>query len=165
MKAKVETKAGQTAASDKATEPAAATTEPETVLLGKKYKPVADKIKPILGELPAKFRIERNITGDPLKDMPTLNLHPPEFVPTGRYTAERMEVVDSVRRGDAQVRAADVQKDVRLDCIDVCHRGGVEETQGLGGGTTRRGGRGRGRVGAGRRRDHRVLNGPLVEVL
>jgi hypothetical protein len=37
----------------------------ESSFLGKKYKPVADKVKPILGELDAKFRIERNITGDP----------------------------------------------------------------------------------------------------
>jgi hypothetical protein len=46
--------------------------------LGKKYKPVADKVKPILGVLPGKFRIERNISGDPLKDMPVLNPWPPD---------------------------------------------------------------------------------------
>ncbi|KAF8178323.1 hypothetical protein K438DRAFT_1605077, partial [Mycena galopus ATCC 62051] len=65
-----------------------------STLLGKKYKPVADKIKPILGELPAKFRIERDIKGDPLKEMPTLDMHPPDYVPLGRYTAERQEVVN-----------------------------------------------------------------------
>ena len=81
-------------ATDRAMESTTATKNHESVLLGKKYKPVVDKIKPILGELPAKFRIERNITGDPLKDMPTLNPHLPDFVPTGRYTAEHMEVVN-----------------------------------------------------------------------
>jgi hypothetical protein len=38
-----------------------------SVMLGKKYKPVAEKITTILGELPAKFRIERKIIGDPRK--------------------------------------------------------------------------------------------------
>jgi hypothetical protein len=89
MQEKLSVNTGLTAATDKATEPATATSNAESVLLGKKYKPVADKIKPILGQLPAKFRIQRNITGDPLKDMPTLNPHPPDFVPTDRYTAER----------------------------------------------------------------------------
>ena len=36
----------------------------------KKYKPVARKIKPVIGELPDKFRIIRNIIGDPLRDLP-----------------------------------------------------------------------------------------------
>jgi hypothetical protein len=51
-----------------------ASDEPATVLLGKKYKPVAEKITPILGELPAKFCIERKIVGDSFKDMPVLEL-------------------------------------------------------------------------------------------
>ena len=66
------------------------------VLLGKKYKPVAEKITPILGELPAKFRIERNITGDPLKEMPVLDFHPPDYIPIGRYTEDRKEVIDQL---------------------------------------------------------------------
>ena len=56
------------------------------VFAGKKYKPVALKTKPIIGELPAKYRIERHIIGDPLENMPKLNSNPPEFKPTGRYT-------------------------------------------------------------------------------
>jgi hypothetical protein len=54
-----------------------------TVLAGKKYKPVALKVKPLYQELPEKFRVKRNITGDPLKDMPVLNPNPPDFEPTG----------------------------------------------------------------------------------
>lgn len=65
-----------------------------------KYKPVALKVKPIYAELPAKYRIKREIKGDPLENMPVLNPNPPEFVPTGRYTQERKEVIDKVHKGD-----------------------------------------------------------------
>ena len=50
-----------------------------------KYKPVGKKVKPILGEVMPEFRIERNIIGDPLKDLPEMPVHPPEYIPTGRY--------------------------------------------------------------------------------
>ncbi|KAJ7193096.1 hypothetical protein B0H12DRAFT_1039458, partial [Mycena haematopus] len=33
---------------------------------GKKYKPVALKTRPVYGELPEKYRIKREIIGDPL---------------------------------------------------------------------------------------------------
>jgi hypothetical protein len=59
--------------------------------LGKKYKPVALKVKPMYSDLPEKFRIKRDIKGDPLADMPELKPISPEFAPTGRYTQERME--------------------------------------------------------------------------
>ena len=59
--------------------------------LGKKYKPVALKVKPMYSDLPEKFRIKRDIRGDPLADMPELKPISPEFTPTGRYTQERME--------------------------------------------------------------------------
>lgn len=62
--------------------------------LAKKYKPVALKVRPVLGELPGKFRIVRNITGDPLAGMPTLPVEPSDVVPKGRYTRERMEQMD-----------------------------------------------------------------------
>ena len=51
--------------------------------LGKKYKPVALKVKPIYGDLPEKFRIKRDIKGNPLADMPELKPISPEFTPTG----------------------------------------------------------------------------------
>jgi len=60
----------------------------------KKYKPVALKVKPVLGTLPERFRIIREITGDPLKGLPKLPEHPLEFSPKGRYTAERKEKLD-----------------------------------------------------------------------
>ena len=71
-----------------------------SVYAGKKYKPVALKVKPVYTELPEEYRIKRTITGDPLKDMPSLNPNPPEFVPTGRYTQERMQDFDKVHKGE-----------------------------------------------------------------
>ena len=62
----------------------------------KKYKPVAIKVKPISADLPKKYRIERNIVGDPLKEMPTLDPNSPAFQPTGRYTQERKEKMDKI---------------------------------------------------------------------
>ena len=66
----------------------------------KKYKPVAQKVRPILGELPDKFRIRRNIVGDPLLNMPQLDPNPPPFQPTGRYTQDRKEKLDKVHNTD-----------------------------------------------------------------
>ncbi|EIW51291.1 uncharacterized protein TRAVEDRAFT_80274, partial [Trametes versicolor FP-101664 SS1] len=66
----------------------------------KKYKPVARKVRPVLGSTPEQFRVERNITGDPLADMPELPTNPTDFVPTGRYTAERQEAFDKAHSED-----------------------------------------------------------------
>jgi len=66
----------------------------DIVCFAKKYKPVALKVKPVLGILLEKFRIIREITGDPLKDLLKLLEHPPEFSPKGRYMAERKEKLD-----------------------------------------------------------------------
>src|SRR5271169_6392211 len=63
-----------------------------------KYKPVALKTKPVIGELPAEYRIKREIIGDPLADMPTLSPTPPDFEPTGRYTQERKEKMDEAHK-------------------------------------------------------------------
>ena len=64
----------------------------------KKYKPVALKVKPVLGTLPEQFRITREIVGDPLQGIPMLPEHPPEFKPRGRYTLERKEKLDIVHK-------------------------------------------------------------------
>ena len=65
-----------------------------------KYKPVALKTKPVMGELPAKFRIRREIVGDPLAELPELSPNPPDFSPVGRYTLERKEKMDDRHKGD-----------------------------------------------------------------
>ena len=66
----------------------------------KKYKPVALKTRPVLGTVPEQFRIIRNIAGDPLASMPRLPTNPANFVPTGRYTQERMEAFDKAHSRD-----------------------------------------------------------------
>ena len=63
-----------------------------------KYKPVAQKVKPVIQELPSKFRIIRDIKGDPLAGMPELSPNPPDFEPVGRYTQERKEKFDQVHK-------------------------------------------------------------------
>jgi len=65
----------------------------------KKYKPVAQKIKPVIAELPDKFRIIRNIIGDPLRNLPILPKIPPTFTPTGKYTQERKDLFDKLNPG------------------------------------------------------------------
>ena len=70
------------------------------VSTGKKYKKVADKVKPVLGTLPSEFRIEREIRGDPLAGLPVLPERPPEFTPRGRYTEERKEALDKLHSGE-----------------------------------------------------------------
>ena len=66
----------------------------------KKYKPVARKVKPKIAELPHRFRIVRNIVGDPLETLPTLSTHPPSYSPRGRYTPERKQLIDNAHPGD-----------------------------------------------------------------
>jgi hypothetical protein len=57
-------------------------TYPTFTATKKKYKPVTQKVWPVITELPDLFRIIRNIVGDPLADMPKLNPHPPPFAPS-----------------------------------------------------------------------------------
>jgi hypothetical protein len=66
----------------------------------KKYKPVALKTRPLLANLPDKFQIVRNITGDPLTNIPILTPTPPPFAPTGRYTTKHRDRIDKVHSGD-----------------------------------------------------------------
>ena len=70
------------------------------VYAGKKYKPVALKVRPVLTELPKEFRLKREIRGDPLKDMPGLSAKPSDYSPTKRYTFERKEIIDKIHEGD-----------------------------------------------------------------
>ncbi|KIY44613.1 hypothetical protein FISHEDRAFT_21112, partial [Fistulina hepatica ATCC 64428] len=52
----------------------------------KRYKPVAKRTYPVKQTTPEEFQVVRNITGDPLENMPKLSPHPRPFTPTGRYT-------------------------------------------------------------------------------
>src|SRR5882762_8035341 len=73
---------------------------PFAIYAKKKYKPVAQKVRPIATSLPERFRIIRNISGDPLASIPALSPIPPPFVPTGRYTLERRDFIDKVHDTD-----------------------------------------------------------------
>ena len=74
--------------------------EQVSVFAGKKYKPVAQKVRAMPAELADEFRIVRNITGEPLEEMPSLSTDPPPFSPTGRYTTERKEKIDDAHADD-----------------------------------------------------------------
>jgi hypothetical protein len=65
----------------------------------KKYKPIALKVKPVIGELPDKFRIIWNIIGNPLQDLPILLTKPPTFTPTGCYMQECKDLFDKLNPG------------------------------------------------------------------
>ena len=54
----------------------------------------------MLADLPERYRIIRNIVGDPLATMPTLSTHPPPFKPTGRYTEDRKLIIDKAHLGN-----------------------------------------------------------------
>jgi hypothetical protein len=73
---------------------------PLTIFAGKKYKPVALKVRPIETELLSWFHIICEIKGDPLENIPELPTHPANFQPTGQYTAERMEQLNKVHPGN-----------------------------------------------------------------
>ena len=60
--------------------------ETRETFITKKYKLVAQKIRPVYQDLLDKFRIIHDIKGDPLDTLPKLNRNPPEFVPMGCYT-------------------------------------------------------------------------------
>src|SRR6201996_5661749 len=80
----------------------AAPRDPEllSVLQTKKYKPVGMKVRPVYTELPEKYRIKRQIVGDPLKDMPGLDPNPKDYSPTQRYTEDRKAIIDALHPGD-----------------------------------------------------------------
>ena len=48
------------------------------VFTGKKYKPVALKVRPVETELLSRFCIIHDIKGDPLENIPTLPTQPPD---------------------------------------------------------------------------------------
>ncbi len=66
---------------------------------GKKYKPVALKVRPVYGELPERYRIKREILGNPLDGMPELPVRPTEYVPVVRYEQERKDFIDQAHPG------------------------------------------------------------------
>jgi hypothetical protein len=84
-----------------------------------KYKPVALRVKPVIQELPSKFRIIRDIKGDPLAEMPELSPNPSDFEPIGRYTQERKEQFDKQHEGDSLL--AEEKKLLQCNRVMVLH--------------------------------------------
>jgi hypothetical protein len=66
----------------------------------KKYKPVALKVHPVITNLPDRFRIIRNIIGDPLGNMPLLNPHPPPFTSSPHYNTKRKVIINKNHPGN-----------------------------------------------------------------
>jgi hypothetical protein len=61
------------------------------VMYKRKYRKAENRIQPIVMQLPEEFCIIRNITGDPLENIPALLTHPPDFTPGLWYTQERYD--------------------------------------------------------------------------
>lgn len=74
--------------------PTSTSDDRSTYATKRKYKPAAKKVKPVGATLPEEFRIIRNITGDPLADMPILSPHTTDFAPTGRYTEDGFNIIE-----------------------------------------------------------------------
>lgn len=55
-----------------------------------KYKKVDKKIRPIPSQIPSSMKVRRRFPDDPLRNLPSLPFHPPEFQPTAKVTMERM---------------------------------------------------------------------------
>jgi hypothetical protein len=58
------------------------------------YKRVDQKIHPVSGTFPEQSRVDRRVPEDPLKSLPTLTCHPPDFRPTERLTNERIMMIN-----------------------------------------------------------------------
>lgn len=58
------------------------------------YKKVGQKVKPLAQAYPEYARTRRTFPEDPLKSLPPLPIHPPEFYPTDKLDRERMDSLD-----------------------------------------------------------------------
>lgn len=57
------------------------------------YKTVDKRVRPIPGVYPENARVTRTIPEDPIASLPFLSPNPPDFVPSGRLTKERLEMM------------------------------------------------------------------------
>ena len=63
------------------------------------YKRVDKKITPVPGTFPEIARVVRRFPQDPLLSLPTLPVHPPDFIPTERITEDRLEILKVNNKG------------------------------------------------------------------
>lgn len=68
----------------------------QSKIQSKKYKPVALKVRATLAPLPDKYRIIRNIIGNPLASIPSLSPIPSPLNPVGRYTQDRADALEKI---------------------------------------------------------------------
>ena len=73
--------------------------EGHEVYISKRYKPVAIRVKPVPGVFPSEASVKRNMPSDVLTGLHPLTSHPPEFVPTARFTQERMTALEINKDG------------------------------------------------------------------
>ena len=59
-----------------------------------KYKTVDKKIRPVPSQFPAHLKVRRRFPQNPLRNLPCLPFHPPQFQPTTKVTEERMISLD-----------------------------------------------------------------------
>ena len=65
--------------------------EEKIVCFMKKYKLVALKVKPVFSTLSSRFKIIRNIQGNPLDGIPELLELPSKFMPKKWYSLKKKE--------------------------------------------------------------------------
>jgi RNase H-like domain found in reverse transcriptase/Integrase zinc binding domain len=58
------------------------------------YKTVDHRVRPVSGTFPQEARVRRTFPHDPLEGLPILSRNPPEFTPTSKITAERLELIN-----------------------------------------------------------------------
>jgi len=63
------------------------------------FKPVAKKAKSVPVTLPEEFCTTQKIVGDPLTDMPSLSLHPTDFILTSCYNKAAHDIIDANHPG------------------------------------------------------------------
>ena len=65
-----------------------------------KYKPVAQKKRPVPSVIPESVKVVRRFPSDPLEFLPKLPIQAPMFTPTARITADRMEKLGIAKHPD-----------------------------------------------------------------
>ena len=60
------------------------------VFVGRKYKKVDVRVKPVPGVFPQEATVHRQFPNNPLDNLPPIPRQPPDFIPTAKLTEERM---------------------------------------------------------------------------
>ena len=63
----------------------------DTLKTAYKYKKVSQKVRPVAALIPEEQKPKRHFPEDPLRNLPPLPYHAPQFTPTPKFTEERMK--------------------------------------------------------------------------